>query len=268
MVRTIPGLAVALSVLAVGASAHAQTLASANFASYANGDLVGQNGWLQYNTSATAPIQVVNGAVTWTGNGTPASQVNNQDAMLAFSQQVTQPSEGTTILNFDMLLSISSAGASPSYFAALNTLTTTVTSGNFQNVRMVAQASGDGFVFGTRVNGQGGYPFGYGTTVLNFNQVYALRAEIHLVAGNANDFINLYVGSSFDSLSLYGNAGYSSGSVSDISVGAMLLSQFSSGTAFESGVSIQSMSVSIVPAPGAIALLGVAGLAAGRRRRA
>jgi len=158
MTRPIPGLAVALSALAVGASAHAQTLASANFASYANGNLVGQNGWQQYNTSATAPIQVVNGAVTWTGNGAPASQVNNQDAMLAFSQQVTQPSEGTTILNFDMLLSISSAGASPSYFAALNTLTTTATSGNFQNVRMVAQASGDGFVFGTRVNGQTGYP--------------------------------------------------------------------------------------------------------------
>jgi hypothetical protein len=266
MVRTIPGLAVALSVLAVGTSAHAQTLASANFASYANGDLVGQNGWVQYNTSATAPIQVLNGAVAWTGNGLSAS--NNQDAMLAFSQQVTQPSEGTTILNFDMLLSISSAGASPSYFAALNTLTTTVTSGNFQNVRMVAQTSGDGFVFGTRVNGQGGYPFGYGTTVLNFDQVYALRAEINLVAGNANDFINLYVGSTFDSLSLYGTAGYGSGSVADISVGAMLLSQFSSGTAFESGVSIQSMSVSIVPAPGAIALLGVAGLATGRRRRA
>jgi hypothetical protein len=268
MVRTIPGLVVALSAIALGASAHAQTLASANFASYANGDLVGQNGWLQYNTSATAPIQVVNGAVTWTGNGTPGSTVNNQDAVLAFSQQVTQPAEGTTILNFDMLLSISSAGASPSYFAALNTLTTTTTSGNFQNVRMVAQASGSGFVFGTRVNGQTGYPLVYGTSVLNFNQTYALRAEVNLVAGNANDFISLYVGSSFNDLSLYGTAGYTTGTVADISVGAMLLSQFASGTAFESGVGIQSMSVSIVPAPGAVALLGVAGLAAGRRRRA
>jgi xanthosine utilization system XapX-like protein len=47
----------------------------------------------------------------------------------------------------------------------------------------------------------------------------------------------------------------------------MLLSQFASASAFESGVSISSMSVSLVPAPGAIALLGLAGLAGQRRRR-
>jgi MYXO-CTERM domain-containing protein len=194
--------------------------------------------------------------------------VNNQDAMLAFTQQVTQPTSGSTILNFDMLLSVASAGANPSYFAALNQNTGTVTSGNFQNVRMVAQSSGGGFVFGTRLNGQSGYPFGYGTTVLNFNQIYALRAEINLVAGNANDFINLYVGNDFNSLSLYGTAGYGTGTVADISVGAMLLSQFGSGSSFESGVSVSSMSVSVVPAPGAAALVGLAGLVSARRRKA
>ncbi len=167
-----------------------------------------------------------------------------------------------------MMLSISSAGASPSYFAALNTLDSTTTSGNFQNVRMVAQASGSGFVFGTRVNGQSGYPFGYGSTVLDFGTMYALRAEINLVAGNANDFINLYVGESFSSMNLYATVGYSgTGSVSDISVGAMVLSQFANSSTFESGVSMQSMSVYVVPAPGALALLGAAGLVSRRRRR-
>ena len=261
MVRPIPGLAVALSAAAIGASAHAQSLASANFATYANGDLVGQNGWTQSGTQATAPIQVVNGAVTWAGNGLVSA--NNQDAALNFSQVIGQPTSGSTILNFDLVLSISSAGGAPSYFAALLD-----TAGNFQNVRLAARSSGSGFTFGARVNGQGGYPYGYGTTVLNFNQAYAVRAEVNLVAGNANDFINLYVGSSFSDLSLYGTAGYTTGTVADISVGAMMLSQFASASAFESGVRIQSMGVSIVPAPGAVALLGVAGLAAGRRRRA
>jgi MYXO-CTERM domain-containing protein len=176
------------------------------------------------------------------------------------------PAAGTTILNFDILLSVSSAGASPSYFAALNTLTTTATSGNFQNARLAVQASGTGFVFGSRLSGQTGYPFGYGSSALNFNQMYALRAEVHLVAGNANDYINLYVGDSFTNLALHATAGYSTGTVTDISVGGMLLSQFASATAFESGVSISSMSVSLVPAPGAIALVGLAGLV-GRRRR-
>ena len=260
-----PVLAATASALLVASVSNASLLASADFASYADGALVGQNGWAQYNTQSTNPLTVSGGRVTWAGNGNTAS--NHQDAFLAFTSQITQPTTGTTILNFDILLSVSSAGVAGSYFAALNQNTTSGTSGNFQNVRMVTQASGAGYVFGTRLNGQGGYPFGYGTTVLNFGQTYALRAEINLVAGNANDFINLYVGSDFDNLSLYGTAGYGAGSVSDISVGAMLLSQFSSSSAFESGVSVSSMSVTLVPTPGAIALLGVAGLVARRRGR-
>jgi hypothetical protein len=47
----------------------------------------------------------------------------------------------------------------------------------------------------------------------------------------------------------------------------MVLSQFASSSAFESGVSMQSMSVYVVPAPGALALLGAAGLVSRRRRR-
>jgi len=253
-----------LAVTALASAASATVLVSADFSTYADGALAGQNGWAQYNTSATAPISVSGGLVQWAGNGNTAA--NNQDAVLSFASQITQPLEGETVLHFDMMLSIASAGATPSYFAALNQNTGTATAGNFQNVRMVAQSNGAGFSFGTRLNGQGGYPFSYGTDVLNFNQMYALRAEVHLVAGNANDFIQLYVGDSFTSLALHATAGYSTGTVADISVGGMLLSQFASATAFESGVSISSMSVSLVPAPGAIALLGLAGLV-GRRRR-
>jgi len=174
-----------------------------------------------------------------------------------------------TILNFDLVLTVSAAGATnPSYFAALNTLTGTATSGNFQNARLAARSSGTGFTFGARVNGQGGYPFAFGTDVLSFGTRYALRAEIHMVAGNANDFINLYVGSDFGSLSLHATAAYSgSGNVADPLFGAMLLSQFGSGTVNEAGVSVESMSVAIVPAPAGLAAFGVLALGARRRRR-
>jgi MYXO-CTERM domain-containing protein len=262
MIRTT--LVSATAIVATSATASASYLAYADFSSYANGNLVGQNGWQQYNTQSTNPFQVNGGAVSWAGNGLTAS--NHQDAMLAFANQITQPTEGTTILNFDIVLTVNTAGSSPSYFAAMNQNTGTTTSGNFQNVRMVAKSSGSGFVFGSRVNGQSGYAFGYGTDELTFGQTYALRAEVNLVAGNANDFIRIFVGSDFNSLALHGTAGYGTGTVADISVGAMLLSQFSSSSAFGSDVTVYSMGVSQVPAPGALALLAVAGLVSRRRR--
>jgi hypothetical protein len=256
----------ALSVMCLGySSAQGETIVSANFSSYSDGALVGQNGWQQLGTVNLNPLSVSSGAVTWAGGRT----VDSQDAILAFPQQVTQPLSGTQILNFDLLLSVASAGGSPSYFAALNTFTTTATSGNFANSRLVARASGSGFQFGARVNGQSGYPFAYGSSVLDFGVDYALRAEIHMVAGNANDFINLYVGPDFNNLTLYATASYASGTVSDPSFGAMVISQFGTGTVNESGVSIKSMSVTAVPEPtaaGLLALTGVAGLAFRRRR--
>jgi hypothetical protein len=259
-----PFLAGAVAALVVAPVSLASLVVSANFAGYADGLLVGQNGWQQYGAATARPLTVTGGAVAWAGGSTS----DGQDAMLAFPEQFTQPLEGETILNFDILLTVNSAGTNPSYFAALNTLTTTGTGGNFQNARMVARSSGSGFVFGTRVNGQGGYPFAYGAEELVFGTRYALRAEIHMVAGNANDFINLYVGSDFNSLSLYATAAYSgSGSVADPLFGAMLLSQFGSGSVFESGISVESMSVTLVPAPAGLVAFGLLGLAGGRRRR-
>ncbi len=243
----------------------AQALASADFSAYADGALVGQEGWQQYQTETTLPLTVAGGRVGWAGGAT----VNNQDAFLPFPEQITQPASGSTVLNFDLFLNVSAPSASnPSYFAALNTLTTSTTSRNFPNARLVALAQESGFVFGARVNGQGGYPFVYGTNILTIGEDYALRAEINMVAGNANDFINLYVGPDFDNLSLYATAGYSgSGTVNDPSFGAILLSQFGTASTIEAGVSIES--VSVVPEPGTYALLALsgAGLAAYRIRR-
>lgn len=265
--HTIAAAAACGGMFLAAEAARAATIASADFSTYSNGNLVGQNGWEQYNTQTTLPLQVSAGQVSWPGNAI----VNNQDAFLAFPEQVIQPLTGTTVLTWDTVINVTAPSASnPSYFLALNTLTTSTTSGNFQNARLVAQASGDGYVFGARVNGQGGYPFAFGTDVLNIDEDYALRAEINMVAGNANDFINLYVGPDFDNLTLYATAGYSgSGSVNDPLFGAILLSQFGSGSAAEAGVSISSTSISVVPEPATIGLagIGIAAAGLGLRRR-
>lgn len=248
------------ATLGAGGRTWAAPLAAADFTTYADGGLVGQSGWLQYQTQSTLPLTVASGRVAWAGGAT----ANNQDAMLAFPEQIVQPTEGSTILNFDLRLRVTQASAStPSYFAALNTLTGTATSGNFQNARLAALAADGGFTFGARVNGQSGYPFAFGTEVLTLNQDYALRAQINMVAGNANDFIDLYVGPDFDNLSFYAKAEYGSGSVSDPAFGAVLISQFGSASVFEPGVSIASMSVSVVPEPSTLALAGLGCLAAG-----
>ncbi len=254
-------------LLSAPKAALSETVAEADFSTYVNGPLVGQNGWLRYGTVESEPIQVSGGTVGWVGGRT----VSNEDVVLPFASQIVQPLTGSTVLNFDVLLSVSSAGSNPSYFAALSTRPDGDTSGNFANARLVARsADGGGFQFGARVNGQGGYPFAFGTGVLNFDQAYALRAEINMVSGNENDFINLFVGPDFENLTPYATAQYGSGTVSDPSFGGIILSQFGSGSVSEAGVTIQSISVTAVPEPASVALIAVVGsvaLAVRRRRK-
>jgi hypothetical protein len=266
MKRSVKLVFAASLLSAASATSQAQVLASADFTTYSPGALVGQDGWGQFGTASGRPLTVESGAVTWTGGNT----TSGQDAFLPFTSQITQPISGTTILHFDLTVSVSSTGSNPSYFAALNTRTDSTTSGNFQNARLVARAQDTGFVFGARVNGQSGYPFAYGTTVLDFDTSYAVRAEINLVEGNANDVIYLYVGNDFSSLTLHSVSEYSSGTVSDPSYGAIILAQFGSASINESGVSISNVSVTVVPEPSTYAaFLGLMalGVVAYRRRK-
>lgn len=217
---------------------------AADFGAFSAGALVGQRGWLQFGTSSAAALQVSQGAVTIPGG----ASIDGQDAFLPLPRQFSAPTSASTqevVLNFDLVLRVNSAGANPSHFAALNGLSTGATSGNPANARLAARSSGSGFVLGTRVNGEDGYPYAFGTQVLAYGQDYAVRAEVHLVAGSANDFIRLYVGSDFSSLGLHATAAYSgAGTVNEIAVGAMLLSQNGVGSS-QPGVSIRSMSVSV-----------------------
>ena len=229
-----------LFLLVVSTMSAQEILVNSDFSTLTNGALVGQSAWVQYNTAVTNPLTVTNGVVTWAG----AAVTDDQDAMVLFPSVIAQPTAGVTTLNFDAVLSISSAGASgPSYFLALNTFNTTVTASNFQNARIAAITNGDGYVLGGRVNGQSGYPFAYGTTKLTFNTFYAVRAQLKIVAGNANDTLKLYVGPDFSNLTLYSTCAYTTGTVLDPTFGAVLISQFGSATVIESGVSIKSIKV-------------------------
>lgn len=244
---------------------------------------MGQNDWVQFSAQSTLPIQVSGGSVVWTGG----VLTNDQDAILPFGSLVSAPAVGTTTLYVGVQLSVASAGASPSYFAALNTLNATVTSGNFPNARLVAQGGVDSFAFGVRVTGQAGYPFVYGPAGgLTYGTTYNLVARVSMVAGVQNDVIDLFVAPADSALSfdmVYASSVYTSGAATDpASYGAFVLSQFGSANAFQSGVDINKIIVTPnladvtafaapIPEPsafatlaGAAALVGVLGA---RRRR-
>lgn len=251
---------------------------SADFSTYSDGALVGQNGWAQYNTQSTNPITVSGGSVNFPAGST----TNDQDAFLAFPSQVTQPTEGTTSFYVGLKLSVGGASSSTTYFAALNTLTDGTTSGNFQNARLAAQASGSGYVFGVRVNGQGGYPYAFGSTELSFDTDYTVVLKVDMVAGNANDSIQMFVvptGDAFDFDTVYATATYNTGSVTDPLFGAFLLTQFANGSNPQQDVTFDSLMVTdsqseilgfaAIPEPASFAALAgalVLGGAALRRR--
>ena len=215
------------------------TVVEADFSNYTNGSLVGQNNWIQYGTSAIRPLTIENNSVTIPGQSTSDAQ----DALLPFQSVIQQPAVGTIVLNYDVVLTVTAAGASPAYFLALSSLNTNSTSGNYFNARVAAMTMGDGFVFGTRVNSQSGYPYTYGINKLTFGTKYALRLRIEITAGNANDVIKLYTGSDFNNMTLQATSAYSTGTVTDPVFGGILISQYGSASTYESGVSIESIKV-------------------------
>ncbi len=272
--------------LAVGApfSVQAATIVSADFSSYANGALVGQNGWQQFGTATTAPITVAAGKVTLPSILTATVNTDNQDAVLPFSSAVATPTTGALTYYFGLQLSVGAAGASPSYFAALNTLTTTTTTSNFANVRIGARDNGNStFSFATRLTGQAGYAWAFGSA-LTYGTVYNILAEVTLNAGVQNDSVKLYVAPSTADLvlgSVYATSQYGTGTAADpASLGAIVISQFASATAQQSAVSFNKVifadsasdvqSFLAIPEPStfsSLAGLGALFFCAARRRR-
>ncbi len=228
-------------MMAIPAMVSAQTLASANFATYTrNAELVGQNGWVQIGTNATNPIPVsASGVVALPGG--PA--VDGQDAVLPFTETILPPAEGVTTLRFDAVINVTFAGANPSYFLALQ-------GGTFQNARIAARALGSGYQLGVRVTGQSGYPFVYGTQEFPYGTLVHIRAIVHMVAGAANDEIELYASTNPQQLVLQGVSKFLTGSTptDPTDYNGVIISQFGSGTVQQSGVAISSLSVSRVVA--------------------
>jgi hypothetical protein len=264
----------AITLFTYVATSHAGLYLNDDFSTFAAGNLAGQNSWSQYGSSATLPIQVSDGQVVFPGGQT----ADNQDAIKNLSSTITAPALGTLSVFYGLSLTVSSAAAisSPYYFAALF-------DGTFQDTRFTAKDNGaGGYFLGARVNGQGGYPWAFGTTALSYNTVHKVIIEADMVSGNANDVVKIFVDPTSLDLSLqtpYATCVYGSGTVADpAQFTGFILSQYATATNPNTGLSIGNLAVGdsfsetagaigVVPEPSVVALLGIGVAALVIRRR-
>jgi hypothetical protein len=114
----------------------------------------------------------------------------------------------------------------------------------------------------------------YGTSVLNFNQSYNVVLAIDFVAGAANDMASIFVDPTSANrglLTAYASSNAWGANTEATAIAAVNLRQGTSSSApsvkVASLLAGDSLTAVGVPAPGAVALLGVAGFIGSRRRR-
>lgn len=261
---TIAVLLVAAIAVAMPQSASAALLLEANFAAYADGNLVGQNGWTQIGANANLPLTVSSGTVT-----IPAPQaVDNQDAYKNNTAGVIlAPVSGTTSTYVGMELTVNSAPVigspgftSPSYFAALTTATN---GGGFANWRLSAidnsTVTPGTYKLAARITGQAGDPFTYGTA-LNYGTAYDVVLRTDMVAGAGNDFFEIFVNGVSNFTNSIGTGTDPTG------VGSFVLSQFGNATTGVVGATIgrvrmaDNFAQAAVPEPTSLVLCAVTAL--------
>jgi hypothetical protein len=186
---TTRALAVGIFSLAAASSAHALvTIFNADFNSptYSNGMLnsgtdtttPGQDGWL--GTNGTANLITVSNAAT---NGFVSLNNNGQDVRRIFDSGIAFTAGSSVWYDADINVSTALTG---DYALHLGDGGTSLFYG-----RTYFKSSGTGFVLALATSS--GTPTNYGTTVLNFGQIYHLLVRYDIVAGAANDTGALFI---------------------------------------------------------------------------
>lgn len=267
MLTKISGMA---AVLLASAGANAAVLVSADFnaPTYADGALVpadatststtaGQDGWLNSSGGGTNNIQV-----TGTATNGVASFVNTGQDVRKIAAASQGISSGSAYLTATFTLS--AVQATGDYFIHMGDGGTS----NFF-ARIYAKSATGGFVLADATSS--GTPV-YGTTVLSLNTTYTLLARYDFVAGAGNDTGALYInpttadGSGDTPYVTQTQVGTDAAFISSFSIRQGTAANAPSGTV--DNIHIDGANITTVPEPTSLALAGLIGLGALRRRRA
>ena len=271
--NTLTLLAAGTCAMFAASAANAGVYYSTNFGTgYTTGALVGgsspqpdfegQNGWRQTGSNSFSPIQVTNGAAIIGTSG--------QDVYHAFNP--VNPTAGNT-LYYSASMQVTAAQSTGDYFLFVGDPVGTTT--NFFG-RLFAKSTSGGFLLGIQSTSGTNSAVTYGITTLSLNQTYNVVVAYDFATGALNDTFAVYVdpnSTNRASLTSYVSAGWLSTTQAEPSqLTEISLRQGSQSNA--PTVSVYSLAagssladVGVVPAPGALALLGVAGLVGSRRRR-
>jgi hypothetical protein len=281
-------LAIAI-VAAAGSVALAQS--STNFDSFTLGSVDGQGGWGVSNTS-------IDQAVVNVGPGNNAWRISNAFTSGSFGDMPFAPRPGGS----GILSNVNPVNGNPGNFAGEASTGATWTgfraSFDFRSATGAAQPgaritispdNGDGARMGFAAisdNGSSGLeistfdvtPAGGFSALpvlgtVNYTDWHNLRFEIDFVNGVQNDIARIYLNNTLVSTTNSWESFYSvfQSSLHPFGVPVQTLLFRASGAAAPSalggGFLIDNVNITLVPTPGAAALLGLAGLAATRRRR-
>lgn len=242
-------IAAVAALAGIASVANAAMLFSTDFnaPTYTDGALIGQDGWVLTNSTLN-PLAVANSAT----NGTVSLTTTGQDVRRAFTAQTVDS------VYLTATFTVGAAQANGDYFIHLGDNSAT----NFY-ARIYAKSTTGGFLMAM---GTSAGAATYGTTVLPYNTSITLLARYDFVAGATNDTGALFI----NPTNAYGIGDTAYVAATTIGTDATTISSVSlrqGAAANAASVVVDSLSVATIPTPGSVALLGLAGLVAGRRRR-
>jgi len=186
-----------------------------DFSTFAPGNLVGQNDWVQYSTPSGAPLQVSAGEVRIPGGQT----ANNQDAYKDFTQ-----TNGTVFYGLTLTVNEAVTSASPTYSTALYTGNNATGYANYRLTARAGDAYQTNYVLGIRITGEAGDPYTFGATTLNTGVQY--RVIVEAPAGGTT--MSVYVDPTSGDLSAQTPhaVNFIGGGTAPTSVGSFVISQY------------------------------------------